>query len=148
LTKTHTNILLILSTIILGFSSCISGTWEDEDDNWKRAFNVELPKEIKMKHSWYWRSPHFTFEHQYFFEIEYNDSLEKVFTNANDLVRLDSTQSQNVTSKRRKTNQTSNKQPKNGRQFRCNLTQTDLIFPTLKPTPMVLKIFPTAHFKK
>jgi hypothetical protein len=45
-----------------------------------------------MKHSWYWRSPHFTFEHQYFFEIEYNDSLEKVFTNANDLVRLDSTQ--------------------------------------------------------
>jgi len=52
-----------------------------------------------------------------------------------------------VTSKRRKTNQTSNKQPKNGRQFLCNLTQTDLIFPTLKPTPMGLKIFPTAHFK-
>jgi hypothetical protein len=52
-----------------------------------------------------------------------------------------------VTSKRRKTNQTSNKQPKNGRQFLCNLTQTDLIFPTLKPIPMGLKIFPTAHFK-
>ncbi|MBK8405178.1 MAG: hypothetical protein IPL25_14180 [Saprospiraceae bacterium] len=53
-----------------------------------------------------------------------------------------------VTSKRRTTETTTNRRPKNGRQFRCNLTQTDLTLPTLMPMQMVLKIFPTAHFKK
>jgi hypothetical protein len=49
---------------------------------------------------------------------------------------------ENVTSKRRTTDPTTNRRPKNGRQFRCNLTQTDLTLPTLKPTQMGLKIFP------
>jgi hypothetical protein len=68
-----------------------------------------------------------------YFYTQFNESFvdnEQVFSQTD------------VSSKRRKTNQTSNKQPKNGRQFLCNLTQTDLIFPTLKPTPMGLKFSP------
>jgi len=45
------------------------------------------------------------------------------------------------------TDPTTNRRPKNGRQFRCNLTQTDLTLPTLKPTQMGLKIFPPHIFK-
>ena len=87
--------LLILVSIILLFS-CSAGTWEDDKNNWQRAFNVEPSKGISIKHSWYWRSPHFTMEQEYFFELEYSDSLEKEFLKAGDLVKVNSTEYQNI----------------------------------------------------
>jgi hypothetical protein len=57
-----------------------SGTWEDDKKNWKRAFQQEQPKGIAVIHSWYCRTPHFTFESQYFFELRLSDAMRAAFT--------------------------------------------------------------------
>jgi hypothetical protein len=54
-----------------------SGTWQDDKNNWKRAFEQEQPKDITVIHSWYCRTPHFTHESQYFFELAANEALRK-----------------------------------------------------------------------
>lgn len=86
----------IIFTISLCFYSCSSGTWEDDDGNWERAFGVKSPKEIKIKHSWYWRSPHFFYEYEYFFEIEYSEPIDEEFHKAGDLFKVDSTEYHNI----------------------------------------------------
>ncbi len=47
-----------------------AGTWEDDPKNWNRAFNENQPTQVKVIHSKYWRSNHFTDEHIYYFEVE------------------------------------------------------------------------------
>lgn len=47
-----------------------AGTWEDDPKNWYRAFHEEPPGEVKVVHSKYWRSDHFTVEFMYYFEME------------------------------------------------------------------------------
>ncbi len=47
-----------------------AGTWEDDPGNWRRAFNEELPAQVKVLHSKYWRSNHFTYEFMYYFEVQ------------------------------------------------------------------------------
>jgi hypothetical protein len=47
-----------------------AGTWEDDLKNWQRAFNEEQPSGVKVAHSKYWRSDHFTLEFIYYFEVE------------------------------------------------------------------------------
>ena len=47
-----------------------AGTWDDDPKNWLRAFNEEQPAEVKVVHSKYWRSNHFTVEYIYYFEVE------------------------------------------------------------------------------
>src|SRR5438105_11071242 len=47
-----------------------AGTWEDDPKNWYRAFNEEQPAQVKVVHSKYWRSNHFTYEFIYYFEVE------------------------------------------------------------------------------
>jgi hypothetical protein len=47
-----------------------AGNWEDDPKNWRRAFNEDQPAEIKVIHSKYWRSSHFTVEFIYYFEVE------------------------------------------------------------------------------
>lgn len=89
------NILLFL-IISLCFYSCSSGTWEDDKHNWERAFEVKPSHEIIIKHSWYWRSPHFSYEYEYFFEIEYSERIAQEFFNAGDLVKIDSTEYQDI----------------------------------------------------
>ena len=46
-----------------------AGTWEDDPKNWYRAFNEEQPAQVKVFHSKYWRSNHFTYEFIYYFEV-------------------------------------------------------------------------------
>jgi|SRR5579871_83061 len=87
---------LLFLIISLCFSSCSSGTWEDDKDNWERAFKAKPSKEIKIIHSWYWRSPHFTYEGEYFFEIEYSERIAEEFHNASDLVKVDPTEYQSI----------------------------------------------------
>lgn len=41
-----------------------------------------------MLHTWYWRSPHFTREYRYYFEIEANQQLETQLLVENDLVEI------------------------------------------------------------
>jgi hypothetical protein len=47
-----------------------AGTWEDDPKNWNRAFNENQPVQVKVIHSKFWRSNHFTEEHIYYFEVE------------------------------------------------------------------------------
>jgi len=58
-----------------------AGTWEDDPQNWRRAFNEEQPAQVKVIHSKYWRSNHFTLEFIYYFEVvatpEWRDAFLK-----------------------------------------------------------------------
>jgi hypothetical protein len=56
-----------------------AGTWEDDPKNWNRAFGEELPKEVKVIHSKYWRSDHFTVEFEYYFEVEATSRWRDMF---------------------------------------------------------------------
>jgi hypothetical protein len=46
-----------------------AGTWEDDPQNWYRAFKEQPPSQVKVVHSKYWRSSHFTYEFIYYFEV-------------------------------------------------------------------------------
>lgn len=62
-------VLLILCMMML--VSCGGGTWEDDAGNWSRAFNGQtLPENVVVTHSKYVRSPHFTYEADYYFELK------------------------------------------------------------------------------
>jgi hypothetical protein len=66
-----------------------SGTWENDPANWKRAFRSVKPDDVVVVHSRYWRSPHFTYEAGYVFEIAANKGLREQLFAANRLVKLD-----------------------------------------------------------
>lgn len=51
-------------------SSMQSGTWEDDEGNWSRAFGQDPPEDVSVVHSYYWTSAHFTHEYIYFFEVK------------------------------------------------------------------------------
>lgn len=82
-------ILLILTVVLSGCHS--SGTWEDDPKNWDRAFRSNKPGDAIVLHSRYWRSPHFTLEFEYFFEIKAHEGLKKQLFMMNSLVRLEGT---------------------------------------------------------
>ena len=72
-----------------GCGYLVSGTWEDDPKNWQRAFHTQKPDNVVVLHSKYYRSPHFTYEFQYFFEIEQNDLLEEQLFTQNELVKIE-----------------------------------------------------------
>ena len=64
--------LAMLGLCCIGMFSCSgdSGSWDDDSKNWSRAFSGQtLPPDVKVLHSRYWKSPHFTYEAEYFFEF-------------------------------------------------------------------------------
>lgn len=65
-----------------------SGTWEDDARNWERAFGQKQPQEIKIVHSRYTRTPHFTHESQYFFEFAPDAPLAKAMSDPEDNTRI------------------------------------------------------------
>jgi len=66
-----------------------SGTWEDDPRNWGRAFDSEKPIYVEVVHSKYWRSPHCTYEFQYFFEIsDKSGEFKKELFSRNALLKL------------------------------------------------------------
>jgi hypothetical protein len=70
--------LILLSALSLHHVGCgyfSSGKWEDDPQNWKRAWGYSKPSEIVMIHSWYWRSPHWTREEAYFFQFKWHKEL-------------------------------------------------------------------------
>jgi hypothetical protein len=67
----------------------MSGEWSDDPANWGRAFGTTKPDEVVVRHSRYWRSPHWTLEYEYFFEVERNAGLAKQAFGGNDLVRVE-----------------------------------------------------------
>ena len=66
----------------------MSGTWDDDPKNWGRAFRSTKPPDVRVIHSRYWRSAHWSYEFQYFFEIAPNAGLKQQLFAANKLRRL------------------------------------------------------------
>ena len=86
-------ILAIVFALLLACPCCMcgyvsSGTWEDDPDNWARAFQSSKPNDAKVLHSYYWRSPHWSDEFQYFFEVEHNDRFKQQLFTTNKLIQL------------------------------------------------------------
>jgi hypothetical protein len=83
---------LLCLGLLLCLNGCgylTSGTWENDPDNWGRAFHSTKPNDVKVLHSKYWRSPHWTYEFEYFFEIERNDKLKTQLFTQNKLIMLE-----------------------------------------------------------
>ena len=68
-------LVFIALFITSGCGYFMSGTWEDDPDNWERAFYSSKPDGVIVTHSKYTRFAHWSDEYIYFFEIEHNDSL-------------------------------------------------------------------------
>lgn len=70
-----------------------AGTWENDPKNWHRAFKEEPPVGIKVIHSKYWRSRHFTYEYAYYFEVCPSPEWKEAFLKKHDLERVSPPQS-------------------------------------------------------
>jgi hypothetical protein len=55
---------------VLGLAACgIDPGWSDDPKNFERAWGQAAPDELQIRHSWYWRSAHFTREEAYYFQF-------------------------------------------------------------------------------
>jgi hypothetical protein len=80
--------VLFLALLAAGCGYVMAGTWVDDPGNWSRAFHSTKPPDVTVVHSKYSRSPHFTFEFEYFFEIAPNTKLKEQLFSENKLRRL------------------------------------------------------------
>jgi len=75
-------LLLLVVQFNSGCGYVMAGTWEDDPGNWQRAFRSTAPPDVTVVHSKYWRSPHWSYECEYFFEIAPSAKLkEELFAN-------------------------------------------------------------------
>ena len=84
----HIASLILLSVLNIHLVGCgyfSSGKWEDDPNNWKRAWGYSKPSEIVMIHSWYCRSPHWTREEVYFFQFKWHKELFQQLVDRNDM---------------------------------------------------------------
>ncbi len=65
-----------------------SGTWKDDARNWKRVFRVAKPSDITVVHSWFWRSPHFTYEYEYYLQVQKHEDLQRRLLTMNPMVEV------------------------------------------------------------
>ncbi len=83
---------ILFCPIALALAGCgyfMSGTWEDDPGNWQRAFNTRQPDDVTVVHSLYKRMPHFTYEFEYYFQIEANAALREQLFEGTDMVRVE-----------------------------------------------------------
>jgi hypothetical protein len=76
-------LLLPLLTVACGYA--LSGRWEEDPKNWWRAFRSAKPGHVVVVHSLYWRSPHWTYEAGYAFEIKANQKFRDQLFRDNEL---------------------------------------------------------------
>lgn len=85
--KPSLRILLLLGGLLL--AGCHeSGTWVDDPRNWKRIFRAPKPDDVTVVHSWFWRSPHFTYEYEYYLHVRANADLQKRLLTLNPMQEL------------------------------------------------------------
>lgn len=83
-------LLLSLAAILLLGCHPSAGTWSDDPKNWDRAFKQSRPPEgITVVRSWYMRTPHFTAEYAWFFELQLSDEVKKGLAASPELKRVD-----------------------------------------------------------
>jgi hypothetical protein len=79
--------LLAVCLLVAACGYVPTGTWQADPANWKRSFGSVTPADVTIIHSEYWRSPHWSFEYQYFFEIAPNAKLRERLLTENKLRR-------------------------------------------------------------
>ncbi|MDX9858609.1 MAG: hypothetical protein RBT76_12520 [candidate division Zixibacteria bacterium] len=79
----------LIAFALVGCGYLMSGTWEDDPGNWQRAFNTRQPDDVTVVHSLYKRMPHFTYEFEYYFQIEANAALREQLFQGTDMVRVE-----------------------------------------------------------
>jgi hypothetical protein len=87
--RRSTSLLLVLLLAVTA-PACgyvLSGEWDEDPDNWGRAFHSTKPPDVTVVHSLVWRAPHFTYEGGYFFELEPNRALHRQLFEQNALRR-------------------------------------------------------------
>lgn len=76
--------------VVLALAACHrSGTWEDDAKNFERAWGQAAPGDLRIQHSWYWRSVHFTREEAYYFQFGRHTELMRGFIAENKLQPVD-----------------------------------------------------------
>jgi hypothetical protein len=81
--------LFVLAVLVnAGCGYFMAGTWEDDPGNWSRALHSTKPPDVRVIHSKYWRSAHWTYEFEYFFEIAPNQKLKEQLFRENKLRQL------------------------------------------------------------
>jgi hypothetical protein len=81
--------LMLAAVLLVGCGPLVSGTWSEDPKNWRRAFHESLPADgITIVHSWYMRTPHFTAEYAWFFELQLADKLKGQITTNSDFTKL------------------------------------------------------------
>ena len=64
--------IAFMAGLLVMQSACgyfMGGTWENDPKNWERAFNSKKPTDVVILHSRYWRSTHWSYEYEYYFEL-------------------------------------------------------------------------------
>lgn len=80
-------LIAILAVVLL--TGCHeSGTWKDDERNWKRIFRVAKPDDITVAHSWFWRSPHFTYEYEYYLQVQKHADFQKRLLTMNPMTEV------------------------------------------------------------
>ncbi len=80
------SLFILVAALLVGCHE--SGTWKDDGRNWKRIFRVPKPADITVVHSWFWRSPHFTYEYEYYFQVQKHGDLQKRLLTMNPMKQL------------------------------------------------------------
>ena len=57
------------------FLACGSGTFEDDPKTWNKVFGEDIPKEINVIKSKFWKSTHWTYEYELFVKFECNSQF-------------------------------------------------------------------------
>ena len=56
------------------------GTWVDDEGNFKRVFGFDKPNDVQVLHSYYWKSPHWSTEYQYYIALRTSASFANGLT--------------------------------------------------------------------
>ena len=92
--------VILIVFFLAGCGPFVSGTWSDDPKNWKRAFSESRPNDgISIVHSWYMRTPHFTAEFAWFFELEVTESVKKELISNPELSKLTNVSSEDLRSR-------------------------------------------------
>ena len=65
--------------LVLFLNGC-GGTWVDDGRNFDRVFGFSRPPEVHVIHSYYWKSPHWSSEYQYFMALQPSPKFRRGLT--------------------------------------------------------------------
>ena len=75
------SILLLVFSLALILTGC-GGTWVDDDRNFDRVFGVDKPTDVRIIHSYYWKSSHWSTEYRYFIALRASSKFVEGLTDA------------------------------------------------------------------